>query len=67
MRLLDSDSLCLSEFFGDMIRKYVVLSHTWGDDEITFQDIQDLSKAREKKGFQKLDMRRDIAQWKRLT
>jgi hypothetical protein len=33
----------------------VILSHTWGEDEITFQDIQDLEKAREKKRFQKLE------------
>jgi hypothetical protein len=33
----------------------VILSHTWGEDEITFQDIQDLEKARKKKGFRKLE------------
>jgi hypothetical protein len=55
MRLLDPASLCLSEFFGDSIPQYVILSHTWGEDEITFQDIQDLEKARKKKGFRKLE------------
>jgi hypothetical protein len=55
MRLLDSASLCLSEFFGDRIPQYVILSHTWGEDEVTFQDIQDLKKAREKKAFRKLE------------
>jgi hypothetical protein len=55
MRLLDSASICLSEFFGGGIPQYVILSHTWGEDEITFQDIQDLNQAREKKGFRKLE------------
>jgi hypothetical protein len=45
----------LREFLGDIIPKYVILSHTWGEEEVTFQDIQDLKKAREKKGFQKLE------------
>ena len=32
---------------------YLILSHTWGDDGVTFQDMQDLSMASQKKGFQK--------------
>ncbi|PMD32900.1 HET-domain-containing protein [Hyaloscypha variabilis F] len=54
MRLLDSSSLELREFIGDDTPKYVILSHTWGAEEVTFQDIQDFKKARGKKGFRKL-------------
>jgi hypothetical protein len=55
MRLLCSDSLQLFEFFEADIPQYVILSHTWGQDEVTFQDIQNLEKATRKKGFRKLE------------
>ena len=55
MRLLNSDSLELFEFFDENIPQYVILSHTWGQDEITFQDIQNPEKAKLKKGFRKLE------------
>jgi hypothetical protein len=35
-------------------RPYLILSHTWDDDEVTFQDIQDLTIASQRKGFQKV-------------
>jgi hypothetical protein len=42
MRLLNvnAQKLELVEFFGDQIPPYAILSHTWGDDEVTFQDLQ---------------------------
>lgn len=55
MRLLCSDSLRLFEFFNEKIPQYVILSHTWGQDEVTFQDMQNLEKAKGKKGFGKLE------------
>jgi hypothetical protein len=55
MRLLDSASIKLHEFIGRGIPKYVILSHTWGQEEVTFQDFQDLEKAKKKRGFQKLE------------
>jgi len=55
MRLLSSDSLRLFEFFEESIPQYVILSHTWGQDEVTFQDIQNLEEAKRKKGFSKLE------------
>jgi hypothetical protein len=39
MWLLDTSSLALSAFF-DKIPYYVMLSHTWGSEEVSFQDIQ---------------------------
>lgn len=35
-------------------RPYWILSHTWGDDEVTFQDMQRLPRASMKKGFRKI-------------
>jgi hypothetical protein len=40
MRLLHTTTLKLHEFFGSEIPYYAILSHRWGDDEVTFQDLQ---------------------------
>ncbi|KAF5350749.1 hypothetical protein D9758_010379 [Tetrapyrgos nigripes] len=42
MRLLNTNTLRVQEFFTK-IPRYVILSHTWEDEEITFQDIQNLA------------------------
>ncbi|KAI1327593.1 HET-domain-containing protein [Xylariaceae sp. FL0255] len=39
MRLINCQTLELEEFVRDTPR-YAVLSHTWGDDEVTFADMQ---------------------------
>jgi hypothetical protein len=39
MWLLNTSSLALSAFFGKT-PYYVILSHTWGSEEVSFQDIQ---------------------------
>src|SRR6266480_6912202 len=58
MRLLNSHTFELKEFLGGTIGlpNYVILSHTWGpmDEEVNFQDIQRLEKAKLKKGFRKI-------------
>ncbi|KAK4450610.1 heterokaryon incompatibility protein-domain-containing protein [Podospora aff. communis PSN243] len=54
MRLINTKTLELSEFFGDAIPKYAILSHTWGDEEVTFQEWNDLYKASQKAGFPKI-------------
>lgn len=57
MRLIDTRTLELLEFFGDKIPKgYAILSHTWEDEEVTFQDWQDLRVAEKKRGFYKISM-----------
>jgi len=40
MWLLNTTSLALSPFFGDNTPHYAILSHTWGSEEVSFQDIQ---------------------------
>jgi hypothetical protein len=40
MRLLNTTKCKLEEFRDDKIPLYTILSHTWGESEITFQDIE---------------------------
>jgi len=39
MRLLNTTSIRLEEFNEGNVPPYAMLSHTWGDEEVTFQDI----------------------------
>jgi Heterokaryon incompatibility protein (HET) len=39
MRLLNTQTLELKSFIGNQVPDYVILSHTWGQEEITFEDI----------------------------
>jgi hypothetical protein len=65
MRLINTKTGCLEEFIGDDIPRYAILSHTWGKEEISLQDLQrmmdpDLANdlktwaVKEKKGFIKV-------------
>ena len=55
MWLLDTHSYRLAYFISDDVApKYAILSHTWEQDEVTFQDMGDLSQARTKSGFRKI-------------
>ncbi|KAH9220436.1 heterokaryon incompatibility protein-domain-containing protein [Leptodontidium sp. 2 PMI_412] len=40
MRLLDTTTLTLHEFFGVNIPPYAILSHRWEGREVTFQDLE---------------------------
>ena len=44
MRLIVNDTLKLKEFQGDANVPYAILSHTWGHDEVTYQDMQLLAE-----------------------
>ncbi|SRR6266480_5686484 len=39
MRLLNIETLQLETFYGSDVPEYATLSHTWGDEEVTFQDL----------------------------
>ncbi|KAI0190939.1 heterokaryon incompatibility protein-domain-containing protein [Xylaria flabelliformis] len=55
MRLINTQSLNLEEFVGSAIPEYAILSHTWGGEEVTFQEWQDGSSVIEKKaGYKKI-------------
>ena len=53
MRLLNSTNLQLKDFFADQIPIYAILSHTWGDCEVSFGDIQN-GGAECKTGYEKI-------------
>jgi hypothetical protein len=55
MWLINTDTLKLEQFYDKNVPPYVILSHTWGQNELTFQDIQDLTPdVREKNGYRKV-------------
>ena len=57
MRLLHTTTIKLSSFDDDdSIPPYAILSHTWGNAEISFQDLLNYpeSKLKESKGYQKV-------------
>jgi hypothetical protein len=56
MRLLRTNadnSLSLTWFNGNHLPRYAILSHTWGDEEVTFNDIR-AGEGRDKAGFRKI-------------
>lgn len=55
MWLIDTASLCLKFFPNTKVAPpYAILSHTWEDEELSFQDFADLSKVSHKKGLTKV-------------
>ncbi|KAK4610699.1 Vegetative incompatibility protein HET-E-1 [Fulvia fulva] len=57
MWLIDVDTLKLQNFVGKPSGdqdEYAILSHTWAQDEVTFQDLAHLSAAKRKAGFWKI-------------
>jgi hypothetical protein len=49
MRLLNSKSLKLQQFFGENeVPRYAILSHTWDDDEFLFTDVTNGKGEKEK-------------------
>ncbi|KAK1845076.1 het domain protein [Colletotrichum chrysophilum] len=53
MRLLNSRTLQVEDFSSSRAPPYAILSHTWGDGEISFQDLEH-QKAAAKAGYSKL-------------
>lgn len=46
MRLLNTQTFRLEEFIGQRKPPYAILSHTWGEDEVLFEDVQESSVQR---------------------
>ena len=53
MKLLNVFTLQIEEFLDQQAPQYAILSHTWGDEEVTYQDMQS-GKAQSKKGWSKI-------------
>lgn len=58
MRLLHAPTLEFEEFYDDSTRpKYAILSHTWGEQEVTYKDMRKhRNQAKKKKGFEKITL-----------
>ena len=59
MRLLHTSTLELHEFYGEVIPKYAILSHTWGKGEVSFQELPKVRsimsrELNEPKGYRKI-------------
>ncbi|MCJ1311162.1 hypothetical protein MMC25_004832 [Agyrium rufum] len=54
MRLINSRTLHLEEFWDENEKKYAILSHRWGEEEVGFRAMQDITAARNLKGFEKI-------------
>lgn len=53
MRLINVHTLDFGEFLDDKIPSYVILSHRWGPEEITFKDFAK-GRNKEKAGYRKV-------------
>ncbi|TLD20579.1 hypothetical protein PspLS_08735 [Pyricularia sp. CBS 133598] len=62
MWLINTETLQLEQFDDpNTVPKYAILSHTWENDEVSFQDIQNIDTAQHKKGFSKIVGIRSLA------
>ncbi|KAK4448831.1 het domain-containing protein [Podospora aff. communis PSN243] len=62
MRLINKETLELSEFFGSDIPTYVILSHTWTKEEVTLREWSNPSDATTSKtGYKKICMACSLA------
>ncbi|KAH8194359.1 hypothetical protein TruAng_011479 [Truncatella angustata] len=66
MRLLNAKTLELKEFFGGSIPEYTILSHTWGEEEVTLQEIVE-RRWWKKRGIKKKAGFKKITGCQRLT
>jgi hypothetical protein len=67
MRLLNVDTLELRTFYNASKRPaYAILSHTWGDEEVSFEDIKKFDNVRRHPGFSKVESCCRIASSRRI-
>ncbi|KAH8905287.1 HET-domain-containing protein [Coniochaeta sp. PMI_546] len=55
MRLINVDTYEIETFQGEALPEFGILSHTWGQEEVSLQDMQNLDLAVTKKGFRKIE------------
>jgi hypothetical protein len=62
MRLINTSTLELEEFMGVNVPPYAILSHTWEEEEITFQEMSPKThQVRNKKGYKKIKKTCEVA------
>ncbi|KAK0760063.1 hypothetical protein N5P37_007142 [Trichoderma harzianum] len=54
MKLINVHNLKLEEYVGNEIPPYAILSHTWGAEEVTFQEWVNTPRPTHKAGFRKI-------------
>ncbi|KAJ4326759.1 hypothetical protein N0V84_002880, partial [Fusarium piperis] len=54
MRLINAYTLAFEVFQGNKIPRYAILSHTWGEEEVTIQEWTDQTSLSNKSGFKKI-------------
>ncbi|KAI8631049.1 HET-domain-containing protein [Xylariaceae sp. FL1651] len=54
MWLINTETLRLEYFANPIKQSYAILSHTWGDEEVSFHQMADLKAARKMAGFAKI-------------
>ncbi|KAI2467396.1 heterokaryon incompatibility protein-domain-containing protein [Annulohypoxylon bovei var. microspora] len=55
MRLINTKTLKLEEFFGGQTPKYAILSHRWGDEEISLEQYQNGEYDPQQEGYRKFE------------
>ena len=63
MRLINTSSLQLSHVIDPTQKVYLILSHTWGSEEVTLQEL-DQPTAWKKAGFEKIKKTCSLARQK---
>jgi len=62
MRLINTSTRAFEEFIGREIPKYAILSHTWEEEEVSYDDyVAGRHYERQMKGFKKIDMTCQLA------
>lgn len=54
MNLIDTSTLQLQHVSESEKTPYAILSHTWGDDEVTYQELSNIEKAKSKLSYTKI-------------
>jgi hypothetical protein len=61
MWLINTSTLSLELYYGDGIPPYAILSHTWGDDEVSFQEFTQASETKNDRITTKAGYRKIVA------
>ncbi|KAK4442339.1 heterokaryon incompatibility protein-domain-containing protein [Podospora aff. communis PSN243] len=54
MRLINVETMQLEEFWDDQTPPYAILSHTWEEEEVSYQDFLNPAVASQKRGYGKI-------------
>lgn len=53
MRLINTSTIKLHEFHGDQVPDYAILSHTWGEEEVSLQELE-RAESKARAGYSKI-------------